>query len=26
LPSGPCKDATIDMAKFESWVRSFVES
>jgi hypothetical protein len=26
LPSGPCKDATIDMAKFESWVRSFVEN
>ena len=26
LPAGPCKDAVIDMAKFESWVRSFVET
>lgn len=25
LPAGPCKDAVIDMEKFESWVRSFVE-
>ncbi len=25
LPAGPCKDATIDIEKFESWVRSFVE-
>lgn len=25
LPAGPCKDAVIDMAKFESWVKSFVE-
>jgi hypothetical protein len=24
LPAGPCKDATIDIAKFESWVRSYV--
>jgi len=26
LPSGPCKDASVDVAKFESWVRSFVEA
>jgi hypothetical protein len=25
LPAGPCKDAVIDMQKFESWVQSFVE-
>jgi hypothetical protein len=25
LPAGPCKDATIDLEKFESWVRGFVE-
>jgi uncharacterized protein len=25
LPSGPCKDAAIDVAKFETWVRTFVE-
>jgi hypothetical protein len=25
LPAGPCKDATIDLGKFESWVRGFVE-
>ena len=25
LPAGPCKDATIDIGKFESWVKSFVE-
>ena len=24
LPAGPCKDAVIDMVKFESWVRAFV--
>jgi hypothetical protein len=26
LPSGPCKDAVVDVAKFETWVRSFVEA
>ena len=26
LPAGPCKDAVIDMPKFESWVKQFVES
>jgi len=26
LPSGPCKDAAEDVAKFETWVRSFVEA
>jgi hypothetical protein len=26
LPSGPCKDALVDVAKFESWVKSFVEA
>jgi len=26
LPSGPCKDASVDVAKFETWVRSFVEA
>jgi hypothetical protein len=25
LPAGPCKDAVIDIAKFEGWVKSFVE-
>ena len=25
LPSGPCKDAAVDVAKFETWVRTFVE-
>jgi len=25
LPAGPCKDATLDLAKFESWVKGFVE-
>ncbi len=25
LPAGPCKDAVIDMERFEGWVRSFVE-
>jgi len=25
LPAGPCKDAVIDMERFESFVRSFVE-
>ncbi len=25
LPSGPCKDASVDVAKFEAWVRSFVD-
>jgi uncharacterized protein len=25
LPAGPCKDATIDLEKFESWVKGFVE-
>ena len=25
LPSGPCKDAAVDVGKFETWVRSFVE-
>ena len=24
LPSGPCKDAAVDVAKFETWVQSFV--
>ena len=26
LPAGPCKDAVIDIGRFESWVRSFVEA
>ncbi|MGA2383914.1 MAG: DUF116 domain-containing protein [Gemmatimonadales bacterium] len=26
LPSGPCKDAAVDVAKLESWVKSFVET
>jgi hypothetical protein len=26
LPSGPCKDAAVDVARFESWVKSFVEA
>jgi len=26
LPSGPCKDASVDVAKFETWVKSFVEA
>ena len=25
LPSGPCKDAAVDVEKFETWVRTFVE-
>jgi hypothetical protein len=25
LPAGPCKDATIDIGKFESWVKGFVD-
>jgi len=25
LPSGPCKDAAVDVAQFESWVKSFVD-
>ncbi len=25
LPAGPCKDAVIDLDRFESWVKSFVE-
>ena len=25
LPSGPCKDAAVDVTKFESWVKTFVE-
>ena len=25
LPSGPCKDAAVDVDKFESWVKSFVD-
>ena len=25
LPAGPCKDAVIDMERFETFVRSFVE-
>lgn len=25
LPAGPCKDAVIDLERFEAWVRSFVE-
>jgi len=25
LPAGPCKDATIDLVKFENWVKGFVE-
>jgi hypothetical protein len=25
LPSGPCKDASVDVAKFETWVKSFVD-
>jgi hypothetical protein len=25
LPAGPCKDAVIDLEKFERWVRDFVE-
>ncbi len=25
LPSGPCKDAVVDVAKFETWVKSFVD-
>ena len=25
LPSGPCKDAVVDVAKFEIWVKSFVD-
>jgi uncharacterized protein len=26
LPAGPCKDAVIDIDKFESWVKGFVET
>lgn len=26
LPSGPCKDAAVDVEKFETWVKSFVEA
>ncbi len=26
LPSGPCKDAAVDVAKFETWVRTLVEA
>jgi hypothetical protein len=26
LPQGPCKDASVDVAQFETWVRSFVEA
>jgi hypothetical protein len=26
LPSGPCKDAAVDVQRFEAWVRSFVET
>jgi len=26
LPSGPCKDAVVDVEKFETWVRTFVEA
>jgi hypothetical protein len=26
LPSGPCKDAVVDVARFETWVKSFVEA
>ena len=25
LPSGPCKDAAVDVGMFESWVKSFVD-
>jgi hypothetical protein len=25
LPAGPCKDAVIDLEKFERWVRELVE-
>jgi hypothetical protein len=25
LPSGPCKDAAVDVGKFETWVKSFVD-
>ena len=25
LPAGPCKDAVIDIEKFEGWVKAFVE-
>jgi uncharacterized protein len=25
LPSGPCKDAAVDIGQFETWVKSFVE-
>jgi hypothetical protein len=24
LPSGPCKDALLDLPKLEEWVRSYV--
>jgi len=26
LPSGPCKDASVDVARFETWVKTFVEA
>jgi uncharacterized protein len=26
LPSGPCKDAAVDVGRFETWVKSFVEA
>ena len=26
LPSGPCKDAAVDVGQFETWVKSFVEA
>jgi len=26
LPAGPCKDAAVDVAQFESWVKSFVDA
>jgi hypothetical protein len=26
LPSGPCKDAAVDLEKFETWVKTFVEA
>jgi uncharacterized protein len=26
LPSGPCKDAAVDLGRFETWVKSFVEA
>ncbi len=26
LPAGPCKDAAVDLGRFETWVKSFVEA